>query len=278
LNETHIKKIIYLNRVFKNVFTPVIRLDLEKNQKENGKIEICKENGSYFIEQARWKNNQDFIFDIHASEFDAEIIQKIYDTSHTTLEGKADWALGIVTGNNAKYIADEQKEEFEEVYKGKDVEKFVLKNPSSYIRFTPEKFQQVAPEQKYRTKEKLIYRFISKNLVFAYDDKQRLTLNSANIVIPLLVNYPIKVILALFNSTPYQFIYQKKFASIKILRGHIEQLPLPLWSDEMFNKIITMVERILMNDNCFELLDDFIMRALLLNDDEINYLKDTIKD
>jgi hypothetical protein len=57
----------------------------------------------------------------------------------------------------------------------------------------------------------LIYRFISKYLVFAYDDKQKLTLNSANIVIPKTDDYPIKVIAALFNSSLYQFIFQKKF-------------------------------------------------------------------
>ncbi|MDD5134908.1 MAG: N-6 DNA methylase, partial [Phycisphaerae bacterium] len=80
LNNTHIKKIVCLDRVFKNVFTPVIRLDLKKSKKENGKIKIYKESKNYDIEQTRWKNNQDLIFDIHANGFDAEIINKIYAT------------------------------------------------------------------------------------------------------------------------------------------------------------------------------------------------------
>ena len=32
----------------------------------------------------------------------------------------------------------------------------------------PDKFQQCAPDDLYRAQEKLIYKFISKNLVFAY--------------------------------------------------------------------------------------------------------------
>jgi len=156
LNRVHIKKIVYLNRVFKNVFTPVIRIDLKKSSIEKGKIKILKENESYDIEQTRWKNNQDLIFDIHANGFDAEIIGKIYATPHTTLEGRADWALGIVTGNNSKYIINELQDGFEEVYKGQDVEKFILSKPSNYIQFFPEKFQQVAPIEKYRANEKLI--------------------------------------------------------------------------------------------------------------------------
>lgn len=272
LKNSQIKKIVYLNRVFKNVFTPVIRLDLKKTQRKGENTEICKEKEKYNIEQARWLNNQDLIFDIHVSGFDAEIIDKIYQTSHTTLENKADWALGIVTGNNKEFIADELKDGFEPIYKGKDVEKFILDKPSSYIQFMPEKFQQVAPAEKYRAKEKLIYRFISKYLVFAYDDQQKLTLNSANIVIPKISDYPIKIIVALFNSSLYQFIFQKKFSSIKVLRSHIEQMPLPLWDKKTFSKIIKLVNEAIKDKDNFKKLDDYIMDKFILSPKEKNYI------
>ncbi len=165
LTNTHIEKVSYLNRVFKNVFTPVIRLDLKKSKKENSQIEIRKDDETYTAKQSKWKSNQDFVFDIHANGADTAIIDKIYNVHHTTLAGQADWALGIVTGNNKAYIASDKQKDFEEIYKGKDVEKLALSNPSNYIKFTPEKFQQVAPIEKYRAKEKLIYRFISKYLV-----------------------------------------------------------------------------------------------------------------
>lgn len=273
LMNTRIRKVSYLNRVFKNVFTSVIRLDLKKNKKENGKIEICKDNETYTIKQSKWKNNQDFVFDIHANGVDSDIIDKIYNIRHTTLSGQADWALGIVTGNNEAHIANNKRGGFEEIYKGKDIEKFILNKPSNYIHFTPEKFQQVAPIEKYRAEEKLIYRFISKYLVFAYDDKQKLTLNSANIVIPKIPNYPIKVIAALLNSSPYQFIFQKKFSSIKVLRNHIEQMPLPLWDREIFNNIIKLVDETIENNGKFEILDDYIMKQYSLSLEEINYIK-----
>lgn len=275
LKNTQIEKIVYLNRVFKNVFTPVIRLDLRKNkQNKSNKVKIEKENEEYEVEQDRWLNNQDFIFDIHASSFDAEIINKVYKTKNTTLENKADWALGIVTGNNKNFISDKQEIGFEPVYKGKEVEKFILDSPSNFIKFTPEKFQQVAPTEKYRTKEKLIYRFISKYLVFAYDDKQQLTLNSANIVIPKIPDYPIKVIAALLNSSLYQFIFQKKFSSIKVLRSHIEQMPLPLWDKKTFSEIVKMVDEIIRNKGDFGELDNYIMEKFNLSSKEKSYIKE----
>ena len=273
LKHSQIKKIVCLNRVFKNVFTPVVRIDIQKSKKNKGSIQIQAGIKKYDIEQTRLFKNRDYIFDIHASSFDEKIIDKIYAVKHTILENKADWALGIVTGNNKKFITNALKEGFEPVFTGKDVERFVLSEPSSYIQFTPEQFQQVAPAEKYRAKEKLIYKFISKYLVFAYDDAQKITLNSANVVIPKIKNYPIKVIAALFNSSLYQFIFQKKFASIKVLRNHIEQMPLPLWDEKTFFEIVKRVDRTLKNSDCYEALDHYIMNQYSLSSQEINYIK-----
>ena len=127
--------------------------------------------------------------------------------------------------------------------------------------------------EKYRAKEKLIYRFISKYLVFAYDDEQKLTLNSANIVIPKVPSYPIKVVAALLNSSLYQFIFQKKFSSIKVLRNHIEQMPLPLWDEEVFNNIVKLVDEVRNNKIEFEILDNYIMMQYNLSTKEINHIK-----
>ncbi|HHD92213.1 MAG TPA: hypothetical protein ENL06_01135 [Candidatus Portnoybacteria bacterium] len=272
LRNTQIKNIFYLDRVFKNVFTPVIRLDITK-EKKSQKIKIIKEEKEvYDINQSAWENNQDFIFNIHASSIDTDIINKVYSTNHTNLTNNADWALGIVTGNNKKYIFTEKHKGFEPIYRGQDVKKFVLKKPTNYILFTPKKFQQVAPIEKYRAKEKLIYKFISKKLVFAYDNKQRLTLNSANIVIPKLKDYPIKVIAGLFNSSLYQFIFQKKFSSIKVLRSHIEQMPLPFWSEKTFEEICFLVDGIIQGENNFKRLDNYIFKQFNFSEKEIKHI------
>ena len=259
LTKSYIMKIVYLGRVFKNVFTPVIRLDLKKTNKRISQTLVQNGNKKYKINQNRWLNNTDYIFNIHSDPYDFKIIDKVYNTKHINLQNKAEWALGIVTGNNKRFLSEKKKLGFEPVYKGKDIHKFVLSSPSCYIQFQLDKFQQTAPINKYRVKEKLIYRFVSKKLVFAYDNKKRLTLNSANVVIPQIENYPIKVILALFNSSLYQFLFQKKFSSIKVLRSHIEELPLPLWRVEVFSKITAMVNTAMKSQKNFNEIDHYIM-------------------
>lgn len=131
---------------------------------------------------------------------------------------------------------------YEPVYKGKEVDRFIFKRPSGYIKFEQKKFQQVAAETRYRVPEKLVYRFIFERVVIAYDNQQRLTLNSANIFVPLIKDYPMKAIMALFNSSLYQFIFRKKFFTRKVLRSHLEQLPLPLFSTEELNTLVCFAD------------------------------------
>lgn len=345
LCNTSLRKIIYFNRVFKSVFSPVVRIDIEKNRNinepaneiftiktnpnnsnnksknetnnrqfnnkvitrnninvneitnENSNSDnnligydsnlnnriyhkiIIKNNGSeYFVNQKRFISNLDYIFDIHLNDVDEKIINKVYSLNHTTLKKQASWALGIVTGDNNRFLQKKILQGFECIYKGKEISKYKLSSCENYIQFLPQRFQQVAPEEKYRAKEKLIYRFISDKLIFAYDNKKKLTLNSANIVIPKIKNYSIKVVLALFNSPIYQFIFKKKFMTIKVLRSHLEELPLPFFDKNSSNKIVSFVDNILnnYNENNIQKLNAFIFNLFKLTNNEINYLNDCI--
>ena len=184
LDNTKIVRMVKLGRPFTGVFTTVIRLDLI-NEKPTPEWSIAiEDNGSsYPVEQRRFQRNAYQSFDIDVTSSEDHIINKLYATEHATLYGNADWALGIVTGNNAKYVRTDKAIGMEAVIRGSDIAKFKINNPQSFIYFEPSAFQQVAQESLYRAEEKLIYKFISKSLAFAYDDQQRLTLNSANIVI-----------------------------------------------------------------------------------------------
>ncbi len=276
LKNTSILKIAKLGRAFTNVFTNVIRLDLTKKSPQcRHKIKIVGQT-EYFIDQNRFTSNPDLIFDIDVNDFDNSIIGKVYAQKFVTLKNNADWALGIVTGDNKKFLKSIKLDGYEEIYKGKEVNKYLLSDASNYILFEPEKFQQVAPIEKYRAKEKLIYRFISNKLVFAYDNKQRLTLNSANVLVPRLTDYPIKVILALLNSSLYQFIYLKKFNTIKVLRGNLEELPFPIFSQTIYSEILNLVDKVLTNKIKISVIDDFIFNLFNITDKEKIHINKSI--
>jgi type I restriction-modification system DNA methylase subunit len=284
LRNSHILQIEHLGRVFKNVFSPVIRLDLKKSFDQSSGSMVYLPGQSFTIDSTRFSHNQDKIFDIFNTNDDERIISKLYDVPHITLKDNAEWALGIVSGNNDKFISAVQKPGYEPIFKGRDIEKFYIKQPESYIHFTPELFQQTAPENRYRVSEKLIYRFISSKLVFAYDNMQRLTLNSANILIPNGEKYPVKLILALFNSSLYQFVYQKKFFTHKVLKSQLESLPLLLTDDTEQNELIKLsdllIDTTISSNQRMKLLaelDDKIFKMLNLSSAEISLINKTIK-
>ncbi len=242
LSNCTVTRIEFLDRLFRNVFSPTVILDLDSRIKSAQPVDIILKNESYTVKPERFRRNRDVVFDINLSPEDEKILERVYSVKHVTLQENATWLLGIVTGNNELYISNSPDEDKEPVLKGKDIVPFRILEPDSYIKFEPEKFQQAAPEYMYRRREKLVYRYISSSLVFAMDREGRLTLNSANTVIPEIPGVPMKFIMGLFNSELYQFIFRKKFNSLKVLRSHIEELPVPLLPEPVVKSFIKIVE------------------------------------
>ncbi len=187
----------------------------------------CRHSGTtHYRVQESFKNNPNGIFDFWSNEADAQVIDRLYSTTHTTLHGKARWALGIVTGNNKKHCKEYQSPGYIPLYKGSDITKQGLKDPSTFVASDLKSFQQVAPLTLYQAPEKLIYRFISSDLCFYYDNQQRFILNSANLLIPHDLGISPKQLTCLLNSEILNWLFKKLCATHKVLRGDLELLPI----------------------------------------------------
>ncbi|MGN0436828.1 MAG: TaqI-like C-terminal specificity domain-containing protein, partial [Wujia sp.] len=186
----------------------------------------------------------------------------------------ADFALGIVTGNNNDYLSKEKTISNEIILKGTDIERYHIREAENYIQFSPEQFQQTASTELYRAKEKLLYRFISNKLIFAYDNRQTLSINSCNILIPRLDGINIKYVLAILNSSVTQFIFRMEFNSVKVLRSHLESLPIPAIDNHNQSKIISLVDEITANystekyEKLYARLDQIVFELFHLTPEE----------
>jgi type I restriction-modification system DNA methylase subunit len=281
LRNSAIKSIKHQGNVFSKVLSPVITLTIQKRKNVFNEIEVTQKDGlKHKIKQSRFTNNSDYTFDTSITEEDEQLITNIYKRKFITLKNNADWALGIVTGNNSKFVSTIKVGNNEGVLKGADLQKYTFSIPTSFINFTPDEFQQVAPIWKYRAKEKLIYKFISSKLAFAYDDKQTLTLNSANILIPQIPKLPIKVALVFLNSTVFQFLWKKKFNTVKILKGDLELLPFPKVDEKTIAEIEQNVNSLLTGtekDKLEDKLDEFVFDIFGLTIDERKYINNSIR-
>lgn len=184
------------------------------------KVENISLSKSFIINEARDLTSDYWNFNI--TDDTVKLLSKIeHGVNNFTLNGNADFALGILTGSNKKFLQKNKNADNEKIIRGSDVFKYGYQRGSNYIKFEPEKLQQVAPVRMYKAPEKLFYRFISETPVFAYDDKQLLSLNSCNILIPHVSGIDMKYILAVLNSRVISYYYMNKFNSNKMLRQHI---------------------------------------------------------
>ena len=189
------------------------------------------------------------------SDSDLEKVQMILAKGKYTLKDSI-WGLGIVTGDNKKHLKFKHGKGTEPIYTGKEIEAYKLKSPKHFIKYKRSEYQQVANDSIYRAEEKLVYKFISKNLVFAYDDSKSLFLNSANILIPRIPGMSIKTVLAFLNSELFKFLYKSLFGEIKILKGNLMELPFPEISPETDIKLTKLVDKVLKgNKEAVQLID-----------------------
>ena len=208
------------------------------------------------------------------NKYDESIIQKMELSRHDDLT-HSQWALGIVTGDNKKKVKKEIGPGLEPVYSGKQVKPFSLKEGSAYILFAPETFQQCAKAEYFRASEKLIYRFIAKYPIVAYDDKQCLCLNSANILIPDLDSIAVKSVAALLNSSLYHYYYSMKFSDIKVLKGNLQTLPFPKLTadqDRELSDLVTTFQSVGYSEEHQRCLDNVVYSIFGITPSEQAYI------
>ena len=151
---------------------------------------------------------------------------------------------------------------------------YTQKPPQFYLRYDRSRLQQVAKEEIYRAPEKLVYRFISKRLTFAYDASQRLVLNSANMLIPQIPGASVKTVAALLNSELFQFFYSQTFASAKVLKSELEALPFPALDSATNRRLERRVDAVLAGATAeIETLNAEIFRLYRLNDAQVERIR-----
>jgi site-specific DNA-methyltransferase (adenine-specific) len=214
-------------KAFKGLVTKAQAIIIENNASDpNDIIECCSEKKVFNRSLQSFSGIPKHIFNFWTNESEAKVINHMYSMPHITLKGRAKWALGIVTGNNERFCSNEPNDGYVPIYKGSDITKSGLKEPSTFIFSDFSKFQQVAPLEMYHSKEKLIYKFISSDLCFYCDTKQRYILNSANLLIPVNMGISAEQLTMLLNSEIINWLFKKLFSTHKVLRSDLELLPI----------------------------------------------------
>lgn len=285
MQKSRIQSVEFLGNVFDKVQCPSIiaRIEYTGSAMSVKGLEVIRGEERFVVRREREISPDSFDFFVDDRCF--RILDKLSDSKTlTTVGSKVDFALGIVTGNNSLYISHSPKKGYEPILKGSDLHRYNHDEASNFIRYEPDSFQQVAAEFYYRAKEKLLYRFIGQNLVFAYDGKGTLSLNSCNVLLSNSKDYKLKYLLAVLNSSVAQYYFTNRFHSFKVLKSYIEQIPVPVLSLKEQKNIIAQVDKLLectdekKSVSLYESLDKQLAALYGLTPDEYEFIKQKPED
>ena len=265
------EKIVRCDMSFSGVMTGVVSLSAEKSAPGESFELICGQKHGKLSREEVLKNKDCAV--IFAAPEDLQILEHVRAQKNFYLTGSI-FALGIVTGDNKKKVSRIRKHGMEPVITGREVGRYLLKEAVNFLYYDRKSFQQTAPDEYYRAKEKLVYRFISKSPVFAYDDSTLLCLNSANVLIPSIPGMSVKTVLAFLNSKFLRYYYRLVFKDVKILKGNLLQLPFPEISPETAVEIDRLTGYIL--NGCVEAderLQELIYRCYRLSPEQIQVVE-----
>lgn len=275
LNNLNLIAITAYNSSFTGVVTKYVDIECENTGKkaENDVFRYSDNNGNnHIIPISSVYESENLVLSI-ISQTDSRIIEKVNSKGFYFLNDSR-WALGIVTGDNKNKLFSEKKKGSEKIYTGKEITPYTLKKANNYIIYDRKNWQQAAKDELYRADEKLVYKFISKKLVFAYDDSKSLFLNSANILIPNIPGMSIKTVMAFLNSELFQFLYIKMFGEVKVLKGNLCQLPFPRLTSDEDSEFSLSVDEILKGNNAKIVeLQNKINEFYRLSNEEIKYIR-----
>ncbi len=229
--QARVLEVDYLGDVFHDVQCPSVVLTLKKGKSNDGmnKDVVVKDGQKVHIVKSRKTDDFSFRCD--------DDVMKLLDKMDAVgprleLSSCVQFGMGIVTGDNARFIKHEAGAELEQVLRGSNIEPFCIKDSHEYLAFTPKLFQQCAKSDLVRAPRRILYRFISRYPVASLDLKGRLTLNSCNFMALDLSLARCRYLTALLNSQAVRFYFIKRFNTVKILRSQLEALPLPLPDEE----------------------------------------------
>ncbi len=253
LTRSSLRRLVLCGHRFRSLYAPVLLLETCKHEGFPKDEAVCiahyhaaekKAQPVNRLAPSLFHTSPETVFNV-AWRDDLEPVWRAMESGASYFQRRASFGLGIVTGNNKKFLHDAPAHDGEEgILVGTDVQPCFLKEPSRFIGFEPETFQQVCPEGLFRSTPKLVYRFISRRLCFAVDTQGRLTLNNTNLLISHIPNLDTTYLCGVLNSLPMQSYYQHHVISVKVLRANLERLPLAAVGHDLQQPVIEAVGRI----------------------------------
>jgi len=221
---------------FEDAVVENISLIIKNQKKENYQITVYEQEKLEIteiqrIESNRIRTNHNFIITIRENS----ICDKIDSLNFDPLKNFAELNQAIaLKEDKSSSVKSTYQEGYYKLLDGRNINRYQINWTGEYLDYNVEKIHSCKRKDIFETNEKLLFRRVSANLIFAYDNAKHFALNTL-VVLNLKenVNLNIKYLLCLLNSKLINYYYVNKYKSTKKVFSEIQArtiglLPIPI--------------------------------------------------
>ena len=224
LATTAIERLEHLGDVFPGVFSPAALVIARREPEPLRRAQQVIATPRGPVAQERLAGDANAVLNPRLTPGERLLVDKL-DGARERLRGRVRFILGVVTGDNRRALGPSTSAG-EPILTGTDVAPMRLTPPRRILTLPLERVQQAAPRAAY-ARDKIVYRFVARHPVAAVDRRGQLTLNSANAIALDDPALDLDFLAAWLNSSTVRFIHRARQAMPRVLRAHLEGLPLP---------------------------------------------------
>jgi predicted RNA methylase len=257
LEAAALERVEHLGDVFAGVCAPAALLIARREPDAQARAQQLVTTPRGPVSQAAFARDPDCVLNPRLCARERALVAKL-EAQPERLHGRARFILGVVTGDNRRALGDAG----EPIVTGTDVTPMRIAPPQRRLSVPLELVQQAAPRAAY-ARDKVVYRFVHAHPLAAVDRGGRLTLNSANALALDDETLELDFVAAWLNSSCVRWLHQARHAMPRVLRSHLERLPLPAMSTALRAQAAHAAL-----DGDAARRDYLIMDAFALDDDE----------
>lgn len=257
LKNYQLKEIVnYENMPFENAVVENVTLFVQSKQPdETFRVKIKSDDLSSVKLLAEKSNGEFIIQDNFSFGFkSSSLIDKFFSNESYEAVGEICFVNQAIALKGDKSLSLRNQNPNNKYYKlldGRNINKYEINWTGVFLDYSLSRIHSCKRKDIFQSNEKLLFRRVSENLVFTYDDEQYFALNTI-VVINLKPNkkYKLKFLLALLNSSLMNHIYKNRFKSTKkvfseIQANTVEKLPIKKATREIQAGFISKVDKIL---------------------------------
>lgn len=248
-NRTLKKVINYTNMPFANAVVENVTLIVENTKNKSDYDIQFFEDDLKSLKLIVEKSTKDFLSNKNFSlNFNSNNIIATLESLHTKKVDDFCFVNQAIAlkGDKSLSLKDSNPEErYYKLLDGRNINKYKIEWDNVYLDFNLDRIHSCKTKDIFESPEKLMFRRVSSNLIFTYDNNQYFALNTIVVLNPKYSNVNLKYLLGVLNSKVANYYYTLRHKSTKkvfseIQARSVKQIPIPL-ADKNTQSIIERV-------------------------------------